>query len=232
MSAKLLSMNPDYRHRFADELESMLYVTLYCCIRWIPHKELWKLGYLVKKFFFWTETVRGVERGDMMKSCEAQFDRRFTIAFDFSFEPIQRWILDMYDLLEPVYSRKRMDVHWNEESIERLWYDMVELDLPDGDRVDHRTYGLLDERPRPYDWSRAMQVHSHSSSSSSSKRSCDDSDEFDSDRSSKRQRRDFDDGDGSFDASTVDGDSDTGEVNCEHSNGEDQGEANKTSDEL
>ena len=146
MSGNLLSMDPNYRHRFADELESMLYVTLYCCVRWIPHNCPRMFSYHAKKFFLSSEDYQGVEKGDKEKVWEAQFRRTFTSRFEFSFRPVRDWISDMYELLGPVYSGE--ESNWNEDSLRRLWRAMVKLDLPDGDRVDHNTYGLLDGRLR------------------------------------------------------------------------------------
>ena len=224
MSAKLLSMDPKYRHRFVDELESMLYVTLYCCVRWIPHNVLWRLGSLVRKFFFSFDYVLDVKRGDMEKVWEARTERSFTGKFDFPFKPVQQWISDMYDLLGPFCSSR--ESNWNEDSVERLWRGMVCLDLPDGDRVDHQTYGLLGETPRPYEGTKTMQVNAQSSSSS--KRSYDESDDSESDRSSKRRRQDYDDGEEFYDDLSVDGVSVAGEADCEHSKGEGHCESSKT----
>ncbi|KAH8115727.1 hypothetical protein DFH11DRAFT_1702560, partial [Phellopilus nigrolimitatus] len=37
MSAEALSNYTDFRHKIQDDMESLLYIVLYCCVRWLPH---------------------------------------------------------------------------------------------------------------------------------------------------------------------------------------------------
>ncbi|KAH8115716.1 hypothetical protein DFH11DRAFT_1586639 [Phellopilus nigrolimitatus] len=40
MSAELLDGAANFRHSIKDDMESLFYVVLYCCVRWLPHNKV------------------------------------------------------------------------------------------------------------------------------------------------------------------------------------------------
>ncbi|KAH8115730.1 hypothetical protein DFH11DRAFT_1742744 [Phellopilus nigrolimitatus] len=51
MSTDALSRCGKFCHTIHDDMESMLYIVLYCCVRWLPHSEVNSLGRRMHYFF-------------------------------------------------------------------------------------------------------------------------------------------------------------------------------------
>ena len=179
MAAKLISgADDDYRHKFSDELESLLYVILYCCLRWLPHTEYYTLGSVIYDFFYSSYSFNGVEVGGSSKLAERRM-RRITRRFKYPCAPVGEWITEMFELLAPLTPGKT--ANWNESAVEALWRDTIRCDLPDGDRVEHHIDDMKWGLPRPYFGTRTRRM-------ASSKRRREERETVVQERSSKRQR--------------------------------------------
>ena len=161
-------MDPTYRHQISDELESMLYVVLYCCLRWIPHKtKVKQLGSLVHNFFYSVADAGGDRSGGFHKRNEKAYRSAIQKLVDFSCEHVKKWIADMYELLSPVV--KGNTANWNKDSVWILWKNMTLRDLPERDRVEHDVGPVIGERKNAPEGARSR-ITQGSSSTSASKR--------------------------------------------------------------
>ena len=187
MSGRILADMGKCRHRFSDDVESLLHVIFYCCIRWIPHDEIKYLSSVISRFFYHSYTINGVMIGGDCKLVERSI-RNFSRKFNFPCTAVGEWITRMFALLPPLPPGNVAD--WNEGSIEELWQDMIGRDLPDGDRVEHDVEDTRRDLPRPYCATRTLRMLS-------SKRKREDDETDVTDLYSKRQCPDSSESDGS-----------------------------------
>ncbi|KAH8115731.1 hypothetical protein DFH11DRAFT_1301613 [Phellopilus nigrolimitatus] len=139
MSAESLDAGANFRHSIKDDMESMLYVVLYCCVRWLPHNEVDLLGHRMHRFFDQYEIgnygalVGGdAKTGQMVRGT-------FTRDFIFNNAHVQSWINTAYSYLYPISTSTpdKFEGKWTPESFKQLWIDTCREKLPDNDRVKH-----------------------------------------------------------------------------------------------
>ena len=155
MAVMLIVTDEPYRHKFSDELESLFYVILYCCLRWIPHTKYRTLGSIIYDFFYFSYFFGDIEIGGTSKVAERSI-RRITGRFEYSCSAVSEWIDSMFKLLAPLPVENV--ANWNEDAVEQLWKDIIESDLPDGDRVDHSISDIKWGPPRPYFGTRTQRM--------------------------------------------------------------------------
>ncbi|KAH8115734.1 hypothetical protein DFH11DRAFT_1507170, partial [Phellopilus nigrolimitatus] len=138
MSAAALDAQFNFRHSIKDDMESMLYIVLYCCVRWLPHNEPGKLGHKMHKFFDQYDN----EEDDTMVGGDAKnsemVTRKFTRSFVFEDVQTQAWITKAFNYLALFYTTTPQDHEekWTPKSFE-LWTDICKETLPENDRVVH-----------------------------------------------------------------------------------------------
>lgn len=142
--------NIDKAQTLQDDMESLLYVILYCALRWLPHHYPdWQLSALLDKFFNEQMKMFGVLEGGYAKSANAE-NRGTTDAIEFSNEAFSDWLntaLDFHSLRRAVLSSKHEDRHkdrWSDPNhLYTFWTSFLESrDLPNDDRHEH----ILDPR--------------------------------------------------------------------------------------
>ncbi|KAH8115742.1 hypothetical protein DFH11DRAFT_1854205 [Phellopilus nigrolimitatus] len=138
MSTEALHINPRFRHKIQDDMESMLYVVLYCCVRWLPHNKVENLGHKMYKFFDQYDSEDGniiVGGGDKDGQ---KLARRFTQLFNFEDIATRFWINLAFDYLAPMGSDylKYKD-KWTPKSFNELWVAILRYTLPESDRTEH-----------------------------------------------------------------------------------------------
>ncbi|KAH8115722.1 hypothetical protein DFH11DRAFT_1301369 [Phellopilus nigrolimitatus] len=138
MSAAALQVDSGFRHKIQDDMESMLYVVLYCCVRWLPHNEVENLGHKMYKFFDQYDREDGnIIVGGTDKFAQ-QHARTFTKRFKFEDDAIGLWINIAFNYLAPsgIDYLKYKD-KWTPESFNKLWLAVLQVSLPENDRTEH-----------------------------------------------------------------------------------------------
>ncbi|KAH8115724.1 hypothetical protein DFH11DRAFT_1702549 [Phellopilus nigrolimitatus] len=146
MSADALNPGAQFRHSIKDDMESMLYVVLYCCVRWLPHNKLGKLGQRMHMFFDQYDIeVDDTMVGGTNKNCE-KVCRYFTRIFVFENVQTQTWITKAFNYLAPfgaawppfgATTPQDYKGKWTPKSFESLWTKICKEELPEDDRVVH-----------------------------------------------------------------------------------------------
>lgn len=199
MSEAALSASPNFRHSIADDMESLLYVILYCCARWVPHNPIEDLGELMANFFDMVERIGENVRGGYPKAFQKRW-RHFTSDFSFLNTAIGDWISSIYDLLAPL--EPGVLANWVPSAVKEVWEDMLNCDLSDGDRVEHKVGDVMGEMPQ-YSATHTTHESSRITPGSSKRRTNNEGVELE--RSSKRRRGDTGEGAGPVDDSKRDG---------------------------
>ena len=148
MSIQALSGKHNFRHSIADEMESLLYVILYCCARWLRHNFIEDLGEQMANFFGIVQKINGKDVGGQGKMAQLM-QRRFTDPFIFEDENVGRWINDMYDLLWPREWPNDQSVkpNWTVEAVQQLWEKTLKNNLAEGGRQNHDVGDVIGEAP-------------------------------------------------------------------------------------
>ncbi|KAH8115735.1 hypothetical protein DFH11DRAFT_1586858 [Phellopilus nigrolimitatus] len=118
-------------------MESMLYIVLYCCVRWLPHSEVNILGGRMHNFFdHYLDEGNCTIVGGIGKTIQ-KYNRNFTDMFAFEDTHTQHWITKSYDYLAPpVAGFERSSGKWTPESFNELWVHTCQGPLPEHDRVE------------------------------------------------------------------------------------------------
>ncbi|KAH8115718.1 hypothetical protein DFH11DRAFT_1301272 [Phellopilus nigrolimitatus] len=137
MSTDALSKCGDFCHTIQDDMESMLYIVLYCCVRWLPHSEVNILGGRMHNFFdHYLDEGNCTIVGGIGKTIQ-KYNRNFTDMFAFEDTHTQHWITKSYDYLAPpVAGFERSSGKWTPESFNELWVHTCQGPLPEHDRVE------------------------------------------------------------------------------------------------
>lgn len=81
------------RHTFGDDMESMIYVVLYCALLWLPLEEpgSWDVKHVLDMFDFFTPWQDGVALGGVLKSMNLT-NRSCTNKLQWTTPTIQQWL--------------------------------------------------------------------------------------------------------------------------------------------
>ncbi len=140
MSRRVLSVDGlTGNHTLQDDMESLLYVVLYCGFLWLPHnlsKE--ELAHMIKvlfESFYWDE---GNIQGGSGKLSNA-IRRQYTGDVEFN-EPLKEWLNTVMDYNFPTRaSNYRGPSRWSSpDDLEEFWSKFLQThDLPCNDRIVH-----------------------------------------------------------------------------------------------
>ncbi|KAI0712053.1 hypothetical protein C8Q76DRAFT_476440 [Earliella scabrosa] len=142
MSRQVLSHEgPTRKHTLQDDMESLLYVILYCSFLWLPHNlSKYELGYTIRGLFEETSRAHGIIIGGGGKIINAML-RRFTGRVEFN-EPLKEWLTTVMNYLSPAktqHSYAGVGHKWSSpEPLYQYWTDFLQTrTLPQNDRVVH-----------------------------------------------------------------------------------------------
>ncbi|OBZ71466.1 hypothetical protein A0H81_08662 [Grifola frondosa] len=125
-----------------DDMESLLYVVLYCSLRWLPHNDAKSLPDTIRDIFNQTRYVRGHTFGGVGKHAEL-YTRTYTRDITWGTAPIQQWLETVLDYRSPrenpspisfpeTWSNpKHLDVFWTDFLISHVLEsnDRIERDI-------------------------------------------------------------------------------------------------------
>ncbi|OCB91307.1 hypothetical protein A7U60_g1304 [Sanghuangporus baumii] len=178
-----------------DDMESLFYVVMYGCIRWLPHTGREKLGGWMYNFFdVADEDKRGRDFGGKEKfTVQAHRDREFLETFNF---PNNRFIQDFFEIgywylatTHPYFVENREKKLWTMKGLRQLVHsiyggllktddtkhDRVENKVDDffisGKKTQHRTHTPLTSMDETFDPTRGpLQLDSKGPSAETRKR--------------------------------------------------------------
>ncbi|RDX49869.1 hypothetical protein OH76DRAFT_1438155 [Lentinus brumalis] len=146
-----------------DDMESLLYVVLYCALHWLPHNySKDKLTDLITAFFEHKERYDPGIMGGRGKIINAE-NRYFTRGVVFGSPAIKEWLDTVMDYMSPrAHQKETFKDKWNLEQMDAFWTEFLQTHKLEGaDRVSHD----LTKRTLPLE---APTSESYSSSSSAS----------------------------------------------------------------
>ena len=170
MSARLLEFERelDGRATFPDEMESLLYVVLYCALLWQPHNlRRERLTNIVRNMFDSYEEVDGVRFGGSGKVANS-LERMLTGPVRYDDAGLQEWLDTVMDLRWPPRLRAGYEDKWSDtEQLKIFWSNFLKThELTADNRYEHEP-----DRSRRRDPITPSPDPTSSSSSSSSARS-------------------------------------------------------------
>ncbi|KAL5522450.1 hypothetical protein ACEPAG_8466 [Sanghuangporus baumii] len=152
MSARALRSRRDFRHTIEDDMESLFYVVMYGCLRWLPHKDVPRLGKWIRRFF--DEAVEygdGRDIGGLDKIInQAGRGSDFREAFQFPNEFVQAWFDIGYDYLATSHVLHRdsgSKLLWTTRNLRQLFgaicNGLAAQEEAEQDRMNHDMQGYL-----------------------------------------------------------------------------------------
>ena len=149
MSILALSGARCFRHTLRDDIESLFYVVMYGCVRWLPHEGSTYLGRWIVEFFHkpGPPVPSGRFSGGGVKACQMlSLGKDFLKRFGFQQnEYLQRWFRDGYILLRDPDLTRPEEVKQTMKSFRELVQSVCDglsaIDGVDSDRVSHDMYG-------------------------------------------------------------------------------------------
>ncbi|KAI0712055.1 hypothetical protein C8Q76DRAFT_597981, partial [Earliella scabrosa] len=142
MSRDVLSHEgPKRKHRLQDDMESLLYVVLYCSFLWLPHNlSKADLASTIQGLFEESSWVYGTLTGGGGKIANAML-RLYTGRVEFN-EPLKEWLTTVMDYLSPAktpHSYAGVGHKWSSpEPLNQFWTGFLQTrTLPQNDRVVH-----------------------------------------------------------------------------------------------
>ncbi len=146
MSGRLLA-DPDgeLKPAIQDDMESLLYVVLYCALHWLPHNLNKKdLSDLISLFFDYRKPLRGGVAGGTPKLLNAE-NRHLTGKVTFASKTLQEWSDTVMNYNAPLGdSAEEFEDKWHPDQLDAFWADFLRTrTLEQGDRVLNEV-----ERPR------------------------------------------------------------------------------------
>lgn len=140
MSSKVLS-KPEQPHTLEDDMESLLYVVLYCALLYLPHNlDDESLETVIQRLFDHSVEIKGVLRGGSGKVAN-RAARTLTERIKFTNPDLQKWLDDAMNLHGRVgVPSAQSSLIWREpENLDKLWRDFFATHhtLAGGDRVEN-----------------------------------------------------------------------------------------------
>ncbi|OBZ71187.1 hypothetical protein A0H81_08659 [Grifola frondosa] len=144
MSCNVL-LDENVIHSLPDDMESLLYVILYCSLRWLPHNEVsWSLKRIIRTIFHERQHLHGEDLGGDAKFAQLR-TRTYTRDIAFAHAEIHQWLNAAMDHRSPVGNpqplqfpekwtdTKHLDLFWSEflTSHSLQTNDRIERDLSD-----------------------------------------------------------------------------------------------------
>lgn len=145
MSWKLL-LRQDAVHGLGDDMESLIWIILYCALRWLPHDvDEDELPGILFEVFEKSAILPDFTRGGEAKFANA-LDRRITRDIVFH-TPVQAWLQTVMDYHRPPPRLfEELKGRWKDpEYLDDFWSQFLQTNrLPAGDRCIHDVDGCSD----------------------------------------------------------------------------------------
>ncbi len=138
MSIKMLSdVHGSERQTIEDDMESLLYVVLYCALLWLPHNVSDReLSETYTRFFEFSTVHRGVAVGGDAKASNA-YNRRYTRDIVFDCSAMKAWLDTIMDYCSP--RRGAEKGKWTPDHVDAFWSHFLNTQALDRHgRVAHR----------------------------------------------------------------------------------------------
>ncbi len=138
MSYKLLSQEGHERKpTLEDDMESLLYVVLYCSLLWLPHDlEKRLLARVILDMFERRDWENNQYYGGDGKTLNA-FKRQYTRLVTFN-QPLHEWLQTVMDYHSPRAKGQYAGYWSNPDHLDTFWGNFLQAhDLPDDDRTTH-----------------------------------------------------------------------------------------------
>ncbi|KAI0330527.1 hypothetical protein GY45DRAFT_750263 [Cubamyces sp. BRFM 1775] len=153
MSISVVDASP-IPHTIRDDMESLLYVVLYCSLLHLPHdlNHPDDLRTFIQQFFDHSAVLEGILRGGDSKLTNAA-TRSWTSRVRFGNSDLQAWLNTVMDYHNPPFHlREELANRWtNPDYLDSFWSKFLEeRTLPQDDRVDHKVgfaMAIIDSAP-------------------------------------------------------------------------------------
>ncbi|KAH9889878.1 hypothetical protein C8Q73DRAFT_705762 [Cubamyces lactineus] len=153
MSISVVNASPK-PHTIRDDMESLLYVVLYCSLLHLPHDidDPDDLQTFIHNFFDHSAFLHGALRGGDSKLTNAA-TRSWTSRVKFGSSDLQTWLNTVMDYHSPPYHLKdEFANRWtNPDYLDTFWSEFLrDRTLPQDDRVDHKVgeaFPIVDSAP-------------------------------------------------------------------------------------
>ncbi|KAL5523304.1 hypothetical protein ACEPAF_1571 [Sanghuangporus sanghuang] len=146
MSARALRSRRDFRHTIEDDMESLFYVVMYGCLRWLPHNDVPRLYKWIRGFFDEAvdygdgRNIGGLDK-DINQACHGS---DFREVFQFPNEFVQAWFDIGYEYLATIHDLQRdcgLELLWTMKKVRQLFgvicNGLAGRDGVNNDRTDH-----------------------------------------------------------------------------------------------
>ena len=135
------------KQTLADDLESLLYVVVYCALLWIPHELSPRdLGSAISYIFDYSMCASDKARAGGEGKVGLGIRRAYTEAAEFS-PPLEKWLHTViYNIIDLGWTgcRPRGFSPWAADELDAFWADFLQTErLESNDRVDHDLLGAL-----------------------------------------------------------------------------------------
>ncbi|KAJ8468976.1 hypothetical protein ONZ51_g9289 [Trametes cubensis] len=141
MSARMLSYNHmEYKHTFKDDMESLLYVVLYCALLYLPHRFIAKnLTALYNGFFEEYQDFGTTIYGGVGKTAN-RADRMWTKLVRFDSPALQEWLDTVMNYHSPlIHEREKYRGMWEPDELDAFWSSFLEThELERDNRTVHK----------------------------------------------------------------------------------------------
>ena len=138
MSIKMLSdRKNNARQTILDDMESLLYVVLYCALHWLPNNlDREELFQIVSRLFDFSTTYNGVVIGGDGKAAN-NYSRRYTGDVQFKGQAIKDWLDTVMNYRAPLPDdAQTYKDKWKPEHLDVFWSDFLKTrTLEHDDRV-------------------------------------------------------------------------------------------------
>lgn len=142
--------NTPFSHAITDDMESMMYVVLYCGLRWLPHsveegevETLWMNTFFAAAIIHLRGTVTG---GDLKKANRVDREYTNTLGGQFECAAFWKWMTTVMNYNSPLPSSSRYEQlrkMWNGPGpLYKFWDRFLEKNkgtLPERDRVEKKS---------------------------------------------------------------------------------------------
>ncbi|KZT06652.1 uncharacterized protein LAESUDRAFT_146922 [Laetiporus sulphureus 93-53] len=148
MSLNVLTTS-NYLHVIQDDMESLLYVVLYCAARWLGHNRSDRgLENFFSEFFDEHLVDGGEDKGGSVKMIN-KTKRTYTARFQFQPAPLHEWLKKAMNLncLKGQW-KEQYPRSWTLAKLAAMWDKILKMEFPEGsDRVERKIRSVAAERP-------------------------------------------------------------------------------------
>ncbi|RPD54650.1 hypothetical protein L226DRAFT_509635 [Lentinus tigrinus ALCF2SS1-7] len=137
------------KQTFTDDMESLLYVVLYCALLWQPHNlSQQDLTKFIAAFFHESQWVGGVYMGGGGKSANA-FSRTYTGLLRLGSKALQEWLTTVLNFHRPPHDAEEYMGKWNAEHLDTYWATFLQTHTLERDNRLVHTVDTPNYHPSP-----------------------------------------------------------------------------------